>query len=132
MSMLKKEIVRLKELDAKASKCERFTSEELHERSELKFKRNKENIYMRLSGYDKYYYAYQCWNFTQHILKGGFNQYTSKDIESISINNNQYYGASIKARLLSGGETNLKTFNDKKEMLGFVVGYNEATRELNA
>ena len=127
--MTNKEIERLKELDAKASNYEPLTSEEIQERNELEFKRNKQNVYMRLSGYDKYYYAHQCWDFTQHILKGGFNQYTSKDIESISINNNQYYGASIKARLLSGGETNFKTFNDKKEMLGFIVGYNEATKE---
>jgi hypothetical protein len=127
--MTNKEIERLKELDAKASKCEHFTSEEIQERNDLEFKRNKQNVYMRLSGYDKYYYAHQCWDFTQHILKGGFNQYTSKDIVSVSINNNQYYGASIKARLLSGGETNFKTFNDKKELLGFIVGYNEAKRE---
>ena len=73
MSMLKKEILRLKELDAKASKCERFTPEELHERSELEFKRNKENIYFRLTGYDKYYYANQCYKFTQNLLKYGFN-----------------------------------------------------------
>ena len=127
--MTKREIERLKELSWKYSKHEHFTSEERQERNELEFKRNKQNINMRLSGYNKYYYAHQCWYFTQHILKGGFNQYTSKDIESVSINNNQYYGASIKARLLSGGETNFKTFNDKKEMLGFIVGYNEATKE---
>ena len=127
--MTKREIERLKELDIKASNCEHFTSEELQERNDLEFKRNKENINMRLSGYDKYYYAHQCYKFTNHILKGGFHQYTSKDIESISINNNQYYGASIKASLLSGGETDFKTFNDKKEMLGFIVGYNEAKKE---
>ena len=127
--MTNKEIERLKELDIKASKCEPLTSEEIEERNELEFKRNKQNVYMRLSGYDKYYYAHQCWDFTQHILKGGFNQYTSKDIKSISIVNCTHYGASIKARLSSGGETNFKTFNDKKEMLGFIVGYNEATKE---
>ena len=126
--MKQREIERLKELDIKASKCEHFTSEELQERNELEFKRNKENVYMRLSGYDKYYYASQCYKFTNHILKGGFNQYKAKDIESISIVNSTYYGASIKARLSSGGETNFKTFNDKKEMLGFIVGYNEAKR----
>ena len=124
--MTKREIERLKELDIKASNCEPLTSEEIQERNELEFKRNKENVYMRLSGYDKYYYASQCYKFTNHILKGGFNQYKAKDIESISIVNSTYYGASIKARLSSGGETNLKTYNDKKEMLGFIVGYNEA------
>ena len=66
--MTNKEIERLKELDAKASNCEPLTSEEIQERNELEFKRNKQNVYMRLSGYDKYYYAHQCWDFTQHIL----------------------------------------------------------------
>ena len=94
---LKREIKRIKELNEKAFNCEPLTSEEIQERNELEFKRNKQNVYMRLSGYDKYYYAHQCWDFTQHILKGGFNQYTSKDIESVSINNTQYYGASINS-----------------------------------
>ena len=42
--MTNKEIERLKELDIKASKCEHFTSEELQERNELEFKRNKQTL----------------------------------------------------------------------------------------
>lgn len=128
--MNNKETKRLEILETKASNCEHMTSEEVRERNELLFKRNKQNIYMRLSGYDKYYYAFQCWDFTQHIMTNGFQQYKAKDIKSISIVNCQYYGASIKARLVSGGETNLKTFNDKKEMLGFIVGFNTCSREV--
>lgn len=128
--MKNKEIERLEILETKASNCEHMTSEEVRERNELLFKRNKQNIYMRLSGYDKYYYAFQCWDFTQHIMANGFQQYKAKDIKSILIVNCQYYGASIKARLVSGGETNLKTFNDKKEMLGFIVGFNTCSKEV--
>ena len=128
--MNNKETKRLEILETKASNCEHMTSEEVRERNELLFKRNKQNIYMRLSGYDKYYYAFQCWDFTQHIITNGFQQYKAKDIKSISIVNCQYYGASIKARLVSGGETNLKTFNDKKEMLGFIVGFNTCSKEV--
>jgi len=128
--MNNKETKRLEILETKASNCEHMTSEEVRERNELLFKRNKQNIYMRLSGYDKYYYAFQCWDFTQHIMTNGFQQYKAKDIKSISIVNCQYYGASIKARLVSGGETNLKTFNDKKEMLGFIVGFNTCSKEV--
>jgi len=125
-----KETKRLEILETKASNFEHLTSEEIRERNELLFKRNKQNIYMRLSGYDKYYYAFQCWEFTQYIIKNGFQQYKAKDIESISIVNCQYYGAKINARLVSGGETHLKTFNDKKEMLGFIVGFNTCSREV--
>lgn len=128
--MNNKETKRLEILETKASNCEHMTSEEVRERNELLFKRNKQNIYMRLSGYDKYYYAFQCWDFTQYIMTNGFQQYKAKDIESISIVNCQYYGASIKARLVSGGETNLKTFNDKKEMLGFIAGFNTCSKEV--
>lgn len=128
--MNNKETKRLEILETKASNCEHMTSEEVKERNELLLKRNKQNIYMRLSGYDKYYYAFQCWDFTQHIMTNGFQQYKAKDIKSISIVNCQYYGASIKARLVSGGETNLKTFNDKKEMLGFIVGFNTCSKEV--
>tara|TARA_R110002167_G_scaffold240333_1_gene445540 strand:+ start:148 stop:540 length:393 start_codon:yes stop_codon:yes gene_type:complete len=129
--MKQNEIKKLEELQRKANNCEHLTSEEIHLRSDLLFKRNKQNINMILKGTDKYYNAYQCWDFTKHIKAAGFNQYKAEDIESISINNNSYYGASIKARLKSGGETNIKTFNDKSMMLGFIIGYNEAVQQLN-
>jgi len=127
--MNQKETKKLKELQSKAAACERLTGEEIQLRNELLFKRNKQNINMRLTGYDKYYYAHQCWDYIKYIKANGFNRYKPEDIESISINNSSYYGASIKARLTSSGETNIKTFNDKKELLGFIVGYNQAIGE---
>lgn len=128
--MKNKEIERLETLKTKVEKGGQLTTDELLERHELKFKRNKQNVFMRLSGHNKYYYASHCWEFTQHIMKNGFQQYKAKDIKSISIVNCQYYGAKINARLVSGGETHLKTFNDKKEMLGFIVGFNTCSREV--
>ena len=88
---------------------------------ETEFKRNKENIYIRLTGYDKYYYASQCWKFTQHILKHGFNQYKSSDIESLYFDTHN-----ITIRLHSTAETDIKRFNNKQEMLGYVVGFNDS------
>ena len=88
---------------------------------EIEFKRNKENIYFRLSGYDKYYQAHQCWNFTQHILKNGFNQYKPSDIESIYFDTHN-----ITIRLHSTAETDIKRFNSKQELLGYVVGFNDS------
>jgi len=127
--MNRKEKEKLSELQSKAASCEHLTSEEIHLRSELLFKRNKQNINMRLTGYDKYYYAHQCWDYIKHIRANGFNRYKPEDIENISINNSSYYGANITARLSSGGETHIKAFNDKKELLGFIVGYNQAIGE---
>ena len=88
---------------------------------ETEFKRNKENIYFRLSGYDKYYQAHQCWNFTQHILKNGFNQYKPSDIESIYFDTHN-----ITIRLHSTAETDIKRFNNKQELLSYVVGFNDS------
>jgi len=95
----------------------------LMERGELHFKRNKENINFSLRGNQKYYYAYQCWDFTQYLLKKGYDKRTTKkEIEKKGISLNKYsinvgYSQYCKA---------LKRFNSKEEMLGFVIGFNEA------
>ena len=124
--MNQKEIKKLNELETKASNCEPLNWEEISLRNELQFKRNKQNIYMRLTGTEKYYYAFQCYDFMQHILKSGWNQYKSEEIERIYIQDSPHYGASINAELKSSGVTVIKATNNKKELLGFIVGYNTA------
>ena len=119
--MNKKETLKLAELNAKARGNIHLTSDEIKLWNELEFKRNKENIYFRLSGYNKYYYAYQCWDFSQHILKNGFNQYKPSDIKSIYFDTHN-----ITIRLHSTAETDIKTFNNKQELLGYVVGFNDS------
>lgn len=119
--MNKKEIIKLAELNAKAKENIHLTSDEIKLWNELEFKRNKENIHFRLSDYDKYYYAYQCWDFTQHILKNGFNQYKPSDIKSLYFDNHN-----ITIRLHSTAETDIKRFNNKQELLGYVVGFNDS------
>ena len=70
------------------------------ERNELEFKLNKENINIRLTCNNKYYYANQCKKFTDLILKKGFPYIDKKEIKangisfnkySINIGHNQYY-----------------------------------------
>ena len=119
--MNKKETLKLAELNAKARGNIHLTSDEIKLWNELEFKRNKENIYFRLSGYNKYYYAYQCWDFSQHILKNGFNQYKPSDIKSIYFDTHN-----ITIRLHSTAEADIKTFNNKQELLGYVVGFNDS------
>ena len=101
----------------------KFDSSKLFtERSELEFKRNKDNINFRLQGDNKYYYAFQCYIFTKHILKNGYPYIDKKEIKengicfntySINVGYNQYC-------------RDLKRFNSKEELLGFVIGYNTA------
>ena len=120
------QVKRLFDLNKKAESCEPFTSEEITERNDLQFLRNKENVNMRLSGNNKYYHADQCQIFIKTIEEKGFRGYHEDDIDSVYITSSPYYGASIKARLISGGETDIKSFNENKELLGFIIGYNEA------
>ena len=100
-------------------------SEYLQQMNDLEFKINKENINVRLTGYEKYYNAHQCAEFTKYILKNGFQQYKPKDIDSVSFNTH-----SITIRLMSTGETDIKRFETKLEMLGFVIGFNACLEEV--
>tara|TARA_R110002012_G_C11222418_1_gene562855 strand:+ start:72 stop:482 length:411 start_codon:yes stop_codon:yes gene_type:complete len=121
--MNKKQINRLNELDLKANAwpCKSFTSEEIHERCELEFIRNKQNINFRLPTANKYYYAAQCYKFEKNIKKHGFYNTPIDEIYTKGISFNKH---SINI----GGpySRDIKRFNDKIELLGFVVGFNEA------
>ncbi len=123
--MTNKEIKQLQELDAKARGSERLTGEEIRLRNELQFKRNKQNIYIRLSGYEKYYYAFQCWDFTQYILENGFGRYKPSDIADVS-----FHKHSITVRFVSSAELDIKRFETSKEMLNFVIGWNACLSEV--
>jgi len=92
------------------------------EMQEIQFKLNKENINFRLIGDNKYYYADQCKEFENNLKKFGYGHIKKEDIlkdgvcfNNYSINNgyNQYC-------------RDIKRFNNKEELLGFVVGYNQS------
>ena len=95
----------------------------LSERSEIQFKINRQEINFRLTGNNKYYYANQCAIFEAHVLKHGFGHISAKLIEKEQgINFNEY---SINTGF-NQYSRDLKRFNSKQELLGFVVGYNTA------
>ena len=129
--MNKKQLKRLTELNLKAKNFERFTSEELQENNDLIFLRNKENVNMRLTGINKYYNAFQCYDFLEYVKKSGYGRYKANDIESVYITSSPYYGAKVAARLHSGGVADLKSFNENKELLNFIIGFNEALYQLS-
>ena len=91
--------------------------------NERRFKENKKNINIVLRGDNKYYYANQCAKFTKYVTENGFDKWITKEdiaehgvcFNKYSINNgyNQYC-------------RNIKRFDSKDEMLGFVIGYNMA------
>jgi len=117
---------RLTEIDTFFKNNRDFTkfdsSKLLQERNDLQFKRNKQNINIRLSCANKYYYANQCYKFTKHVMKNGFGHIDIKSIQKESICFNKY---SINVGYCQYG-TDLKRFNSSQEMIGFVIGYNTA------
>ena len=96
----------------------------IQERNELEFKINKQNINIRLTGNNKYYYADQCAKFANHIINNGYPYIDIDRIKKDGISFNQY---SINIGY-SQYHQDLKRFNSKEEMLGFVIGYNEANK----
>ena len=98
------------------------SSKLIQERNDLNFKLNKQNINIRLSCANKYYYANQCRKFTKHVIENGFGYIDIKSIKKEGICFNKY---SINVGYSQYG-TDLKRFNSTQEMLGFVIGYNTA------
>ena len=100
------------------------------ERSELEFKRNSKNINFSMRSKDKYYYAFQCYEFTQNLLQYGYNGFNSANEEEI-----KKKGISFNKYSINVGYSqyckDIKRFSSKEEMLGFVIGYNEVIRIQN-
>lgn len=91
------------------------------ERNEIEFKINKENINFRLTGYNKYYHAAQCSKFVKNVFKYGYLHKTPEELKESGICFNTY---SINAGYNQYCE-DLKRFNSKEELLGFVIGFNQ-------
>jgi hypothetical protein len=96
------------------------------ERSELQYKLNKANINFVLKGKNKYYYATHCRTFTENLLKFGYGRKTPEEIKKSGISFNDHsinFGYSTYCE-------DLKRFETKTELLGFVIGYNAAISNL--
>ena len=101
------------------------------ERSEIRFDLNKRHINFVLRGDTKYYYANQCALFIHNLLRYGYNGFekiTKKEVAEKGISFNKY---SINLGYSQYDRDIKRGFNSKDEMLGFVVGYNEAQRKNN-
>ena len=108
----------IKDLETRSNKYQK--------ENDIKFKENKKNINFRLQGDNKYYYANQCAKFTKHILEYGYPYIDKKEIKENGISFNTYsinVGYNQYCR-------DLKRFNSKEELLGFVIGYNVANYPL--
>jgi uncharacterized CHY-type Zn-finger protein len=112
-------IIRSDDFYTKYSSDERM--EYLQQINDLEFKINKENINITLRGNNKYYYAHQCAMFTKHLIEHGYDKRNTKEaISKSGVCFNEY---SINLGYNQYCE-DLKRFNSKQEMLGFVIGFN--------
>ena len=109
----------LNELDIQISNSKELDINFIQQRNELEFKRNKQDINFRLTCNNKYYYANQCYSFAKHILQNGYPYKNTNDIFFIS-------DISFNKHSIKINNSDIKTFNNKDEMLGFVIGYNTA------
>ncbi len=92
--------------------------------NERQFKEAKKLIGFSLRGNNKYYYANQCSIFAKNFKEQGRADNVGGIIGGEEISFHKYsinYGYSPY-----GSE--VKRFNNKEEMLGFVIGYNNAKR----
>ena len=124
MNQIKAE-TRLKELEKLLNNPNWFakgTHDLLDERNEIEFKLNKQNVNFILRGQNKYYYANQLKEFTNNVYKFGFCHITSDMIKKNGVCFNQYSinnGYNQYCR-------DMKRFSSKEELIGFVIGYNQA------
>jgi len=127
---IEKSLNRLKEIEVFLNNnrdYSNFDEELLMERTEIQFKLNKQNINFILKNDNKYYYANQCREFTGNLLKYGYGSISKKDIEKNGVSFNKYSinnGYNQYCR-------DIKRFSNTQELLGFVIGYNQAILNLD-
>jgi len=127
---LKKVKQRLSEIESMIEKPDFYEAHSLseatkiiNERAECQFIINKQNISFRLSGQNKYYFANQCSQFVKNLEEHGYSN--SRYKEEILENGISFHKHSINVGFSPYGR-DLERFNNSKELLSFVVGYNRA------
>ena len=92
------------------------------EERETEYKNAKHLMKFRMNSPDKYYYAFQCALFEKNVKAFGYDHVATR--AKAHTDGIQFHKHSIT--LGNQYSYDLKRFNNKDEMLGFVIGYNEA------
>ena len=127
------QVKKLNELETQVEKwnvgnAEALNHDQYMELMELQFIRNKSNINFRLSGNNKYYYAAQC-----HEFYGNLEKYLEKsghDFDKRQLERLKKEGICFNKYSINIGYNqyceDYKRFNSTQELLGFVIGFNQA------
>ena len=89
---------------------------------------NKSNINFRLSGNNKYYYANQCQEFYGNLKK--YLEKSNHDFDKRQLERLKKEGICFNKYSINIGYNqyceDYKRFNSTQELLGFVIGFNQA------
>jgi hypothetical protein len=100
--------------------------EEFVKQRDREFAEAKENIYFRLAGHDKYYNAFNCKKFEDNVKMFGFDHIaTAEEVQKQGLIFSKY---AISLGHKYGHD--LKRFNSKEELLGFVAGCNHTYNQM--
>ena len=101
---------------------------EIQKRNEQEYKINKKGINFRLSGNNKYYYANQCQEFYGNLKK--YLEKSSHDFDLRQLERLKKEGICFNKYSINIGYNqyceDYKRFNSTQELLGFVIGFNQA------
>jgi len=127
------QLKKLNELETQVEKwnvgnAEALNHDQYMELMELQFIRNKSNINFRLSGNNKYYYANQCQKFYGNLKK--YLEKSSHDFDLRQLERLKKEGICFNKYSINIGYNqyceDYKRFNSTQELLGFVIGFNQA------
>lgn len=94
---------------------------------EAEHKHNMKYAKMVLKGDNKYYYAHHCAILCKWFDSNGYYRIKPQDIGQVWVEYNPHTGGKIVIKTIeNGAEHIVKNFNDKNELLGYVVGFVES------
>lgn len=97
-----------------------MNTQELHNKLDQEYKRNKQNVRCRLVGTSREYNAHQCYIFGENVKLSGWYGYTSDEIDYVYFTKH-----SVTIKLISSAEHDCKRFETASEMFAWVAGFNE-------
>jgi len=104
-----------------------MTINEYIKQQDAEHKNNMQYAKMILKGDTKHYYSNHCKLLCEWFQNNGYYNIKPSDIDRVFVEYNKYYGGKIVIKTKNGGaEHTVKTFNDKNELLGYVVGFVES------
>ena len=92
---------------------------------EKEYKEQKQCVHFRLQGDTKFYYAFHCHQYCTFIKENGYGTIGAERIKDVYCKDWK-----IVLEFTKGGIHNIKYFDNKSELLGYVVGFTECIADI--